>query len=552
MFRVLGFKAKGVLSSFKNPVFEDHRMSGSKDAKDLEFSKLEWSTSSFKVSDFLGKFTLPQVVKVIEGFYGDDEESSLGADQILSLHCIKSTDKLVGRDYRGKEVNIPLHCQNKVEVRPSNLKDVYESVEELCVAFPRYVRISQGYYSVSKDEEILNVGDKLHLKSIDKSKKGEEKLICVNQNGQTVELPKDCVAGFQPLADGKEYFLAEIPTHFSMPLYVQFIDPPPMEKPDKTWDSSFFNSSLGPIQIESSYTENIIIASTISQDGHRTVVTFPREIDIRMAVCEGMLQNTVAYAEICQALNHGMDLNSLTMIDMVSAFKPRNSVREFSYKELINPSTSGDTSETNLGFETENRAYQEVMKVESEVNDENLVQEDDKKHNINKPDVTGQQSEMAGKDVHQSPDYVNENWILRTNENGENFEKKQAPSKPQRSTNNLHENGQGEPAESKTDNSSVSCQSVENDTPSVPKIEVTGVDEIPGKRIDISQYSVKQVIEILKELGMDRYIVKFESEKIDGEMLMCLDNDILMADFGMNKLHCMKLKKYLEGWRPKV
>ena len=281
----------------------------------------------------------------------------------------------------------------------------------------------------------------MHLKSIDKSKKGEEKLICVNQNGQTVELPKDCVAGFQPLADGKEYFLAEIPTHFSMPLYVQFIDPPPMEKPDKTGDASFFNSSLGPIHIESSYTENIIIASTISQDGHRTVVTFPREIDIRMAVCEGMLQNTVAYAEICQALNHGMDLNNLTMIDMVSAFKPRNSVREFSYKELVDPSTSADTSETNLGFETENRPYAEVMKVESEVNDENLVQEDDK--DVNKPDATGQQSEMSSKDVNQSPDYVNENWIVKTAKNGENFEKKEAPPKPQRSANNLHENEKG-------------------------------------------------------------------------------------------------------------
>ena len=548
MFRVLGFKAKGVLSSFKNPVFEDHRMSGSKDAKELDFSKLEWSTSSFKVSDFLRKFTLPQVVKVIEGFYGDDEESSLGADQILSLHCVKSTDKLVGRDYRGKEVNIPLHCQNKVEVRPSNLKDVYESVEELWVAFPRYVRISQGYYSVSKDEEILNVGDKLHLKSIDKSKKGEEKLICVNQNGQTVELPKDCVAGFQPLADGKEYFLAEIPTHFSMPLYVQFIDPPPMEKPGQTGDSSFFNSSLGPIHIESSYTENIIIASTISQDGRRTVVTFPHGIDIRMAVCEGMLQNTVAYAEICQALNHGMDLNSLTMIDMVSAFKPRNSVREFAYKELIDPSTSANTSETNLGFEAETRAYQEVMEVESEVNDENLVQEEDNKQEVNKPDATGQQSEMAGKDVNQSPDYVNENWMLKTTKSGE----KQAPPKPQRSTNNFHGNGKDEPAESKADNSSISSQSDESDTASGPKSEVTAIDEIPGKHIDISQYSVKQVSEILKELGMDRYIVKFESEKIDGEMLKCLDNVILMADFGMNKLHCMKLKKYLEGWRPKV
>ncbi len=155
MFRRLGFNFKGVLSALKKSTTEDKTMSNSKDAKQLEFHKLEWSTTSFKVSDFLRKFTLPQVVKVIEGFYGDDEDSSLGADQILSLHCIKSTDKLVGRDYRGKEVNIPLHCQNKVEVRPSNLKDVYESVEELLTAFPRYVRISQGNIFILTVEWVL-------------------------------------------------------------------------------------------------------------------------------------------------------------------------------------------------------------------------------------------------------------------------------------------------------------------------------------------------------------------------------------------------------------
>lgn len=108
----------------------------------------------------------------------------------------------------------------------------------------------------------------------------------------------------------------------------------------------------------------------------------------------------------------------------------------------------------------------------------------------------------------------------------------------------------GQQAESKNDSSSISSQSDDND---VPKIEVTSEDStIATKRVDVSHYTVKQVSEILKELGMDRYIVKFEAEMIDGEMLMCLENDILITDFGMNKLHCMKLKKYLEGWRPRV
>ena len=72
------------------------------------------------------------------------------------------------------------------------------------------------------------------------------------------------------------------------------------------------------------------------------------------------------------------------------------------------------------------------------------------------------------------------------------------------------------------------------------------------KAPDVSGFSVKQVGDILRELGMEMYVVKFEAEMIDGEMLTFLNDDILRSDFGMNKLHCMKLRKYLEGWRPKV
>ena len=283
------------------------------------------------------------------------------------------------------------------------------------------------------------------MKSIDKSKKGEEKLICVNQNGQTIELSKDCVAGFQPLADGKEYFLAEILTQFTMPVYVQFVDPPTMGKQSQTQDTSFFNSSLGAIYLESSYTENIIIASTISHDGRRTVVTFPREIDIRLAVCEGMLQNTVAYAEICQALNHGMDVNNLTRIDLFSAFKPRNSVREYPYNELIDPSTLADTSETNLGLEAQVRAYAVVGETEPAVNDEKPAVNDEKpevndpKQEVSEqaPEVAGQKPEVASQQTEgkQSPDYMN------VNENGTGG--KQPPVKPQRTQNSLQKNVQG-------------------------------------------------------------------------------------------------------------
>ncbi|CAB4005457.1 Hypothetical predicted protein [Paramuricea clavata] len=106
------------------------------------------------------------------------------------------------------------------------------------VCFENSVR---SYYDASKDEQILNVGDILHLKSINKTKKGGKKLVCINQNGHTIELPKDCVAGgFQPTADGKEYYLAEVLKKFSLPLYVRFVEPYTMDQETRSKDKPLY------------------------------------------------------------------------------------------------------------------------------------------------------------------------------------------------------------------------------------------------------------------------------------------------------------------------
>lgn len=540
------------------------------EVKQVELNKLEWSSTSFQVSEFLKKFSLPQIVKVIEGFYGDDEESSLGADQVLTLHVLKSSDKIVGRDYRGKEVNIPLNCPNKVEIRPSNLKDVYESVDELCSVFPRYVRISQGYYSASKDEEILNVGDKLRLKGIDKSKKGQERLFCVNQNGQTIELPRDCIAGFQPLADGKEYYLAEVASQFRLPVYVQFIDPPTVGKQSRSADEVVFNSTLGSIYLENTYTENVVLASTISGAGRRNVVAFPRDMDIRIAVCEGMLCNSTDYAQICRSLNNGMDLASLQMIDTYSAFKPRNSVKAYSYRELVTyASTTGIKeslrSQEELSVETEgepevyesrdldqptneNEAAHEGLEMSemTEVkNGERNGGNDDAFRSTAPPKPSRNQGSPAVRRNGNSP------IVQRKEEDLQPFKSDEPNSEEAATAVNNTASSQGDEVEPPNPE-----DSDENTTTrSEAKVFVTTVSIAQPsvkKAPDVSGCSVKQVADILRELGMAKYVVKFESEMIDGEMLTCLNDDILMADFGMNKLHCMKLRKYLEGWRPKV
>ena len=110
------------------------------------WDKIQWSTAYYTIPDFLKQFKLPQIVKVIVGFYGESNESTVSGNQVLCLHSSKSIKKIRAHDGNGRRFTVSLDCQRKVEVRPPNLKDIYDNVEELCEVFPRYVRISQGQF----------------------------------------------------------------------------------------------------------------------------------------------------------------------------------------------------------------------------------------------------------------------------------------------------------------------------------------------------------------------------------------------------------------------
>ena len=50
---------------------------------------------------------------------------------------------------------------------------------------------------------------------------------------------------------------------------------------------------------------------------------------------------------------------------------------------------------------------------------------------------------------------------------------------------------------------------------------------------------------------MQQYTERFKMELIDGEMLTSLNEEILESNLKMERLHCVKLMKFIRGWRPK-
>ena len=76
-------------------------------------------------------------------------------------------------------------------------------------------------------------------------------------------------------------------------------------------------------------------------------------------------------------------------------------------------------------------------------------------------------------------------------------------------------------------------------------------DLIATVPLDLSGLSVTDVSNILKNLNMAQYAERFESELIDGDLLKQLSKPDLET-FNMESLHCTKLLKFIQGWRPQL
>lgn len=65
--------------------------------------------------------------------------------------------------------------------------------------------------------------------------------------------------------------------------------------------------------------------------------------------------------------------------------------------------------------------------------------------------------------------------------------------------------------------------------------------------------SIEEVSKSLRFIGLpDEIASLFVSEKIDGNLLLQLTEEILSEDFKLSKLQVKKLMQFINGWRPKI
>lgn len=118
------------------------------ESEEKAIASIKWSQKSLPLWKFVQEYTLPQIVQIVDGYYSQEEDSSLSSGQILKIHCMKMVEKVSGCDQDGGDIHVPLNTPQKVIQRPEKYDHIYETVNDLANAkpVPKFVEVVRGYY----------------------------------------------------------------------------------------------------------------------------------------------------------------------------------------------------------------------------------------------------------------------------------------------------------------------------------------------------------------------------------------------------------------------
>ena len=186
---------------------------------------LVWSQQDFSLAEFVKQYQLPQVVLVEVGYCGTNERTTFSGGQILTLHTLRTTSKIVCQVPHSNAVVVHTSCPLKAEVIPMDCRDTIVTAHQLSTTYQKikYVRVMEvGSTWNNNSLDTLKMNDILQIKKIDSK---SSVIRCKNiTTAQDVSILIDSTAVFVPLLDSNTYNLAEVQKKFGLPAKVRFLD----------------------------------------------------------------------------------------------------------------------------------------------------------------------------------------------------------------------------------------------------------------------------------------------------------------------------------------
>ena len=269
-----------------------------------------WSADSCSLKTFVDRYTFPQLVKVEDGFYSEDDAETLSTGEILMLHSV-TTLLVADADYRRYFVS--RNCQCRVEVLPTICQDRYYSVEDVVDACTfadfKFIRVVE-VHSHSPSLRI-RAGDILKLqRTVEQNHIKFLECVLNDRTEYLVKLPLDVKAVFEPLARKESYPFQEVIHSFEFPVRVKF------KSNCKSRDTNN-NQSRGSVLLKNIRRESKIIATSRDEDMN-PVLMIPTDLDVYVFPARGAIQSDKEYARCCKAIHDSTVLSKVDLFENAS------------------------------------------------------------------------------------------------------------------------------------------------------------------------------------------------------------------------------------------
>lgn len=189
-----------------------------------ENAPIQWSSKSGFLKDVIRDNKLPIVVKVAEGWLGENEDESFSIGDLVKLdfvQCIQSVRAFAGKE----ELLIPLVHKGRMKIsNEDDDKKTLSFVRDIVTTCPRYILSKMKFMSEKTQhisEKIVKDGDILEF---DRYIEGKG-LVCKRKNtNELVVLSEKKMYKFAVENDENMYTITEMVDRFQFPQYVIFIE----------------------------------------------------------------------------------------------------------------------------------------------------------------------------------------------------------------------------------------------------------------------------------------------------------------------------------------
>ena len=536
----------------------------------------EWSEKSYKLEEILKEFSPPLTVFVDEG-YMLDESDSLAAGQVITIQSQETLMQFKGLDEENKKVCIPMHCPFKVKMVSQLEGRAFSSIREISDANPpaKFVKVlSKG----QKESASINKGDRLKILLSERDSTGPTFLHLRNQNGKHLRLSANFNGKFCECGENDEEYMLEDLVYRELPFFIKFV---------VSNEKSSVSDLVGIIKITELANETLAFCTSYS-NGKRFMAAFPITFDVKVRPAK--------LSNIDDNNSNELKTDNNRLQKLRESIYIENLVDDSQYVRFL-PFEDADSKQNSAISPTELNCTGKMEAVSNQNSPDSATKKDATDSVINRNDpkrkstgflskvkskLRGGAKSSGNKAKRRRPEIV----VLRDSngacsDGGDSGIYEEIPGDTYVSMDVIDgiRRTLGRNSTTSVKGSIASDTDVPPPLPGNHPIErrhTVCLKTNPREKLDknveqkiqrdeenfrkfyesmrksereLKDFDIEDVGEILKKLKLSKYVKRFKDNKIDGKLLVDLD-EAVFKDMQLTPFESRKLRKYAFGWRP--